>query len=610
MSSEGVIVPGYLLGFRYPVVVFGLKDSTPDPDGLATLSSALTTCLGLNLQQTINPQTPVPKLLEAIANQTLASLNCGIMEPSRLLKTTQDQQQLFIPCHLIIAQPIRYFFGLCLRTLESTNQQDQQKHSLTLLISEALKLLRKPFLASNTALFIKAAYNLRAAHCPREQDFIDYGLGKFRKRLQSSLTEQTSAIATQLAQDKKLTGDLLREALLPGSELRVIANEEQAVRVALQLGFPVVLKPQSLDKGIGVYPNLQNIEEVRSAYQSLHQLTNQIVMERHFEGRDYRLVIYKNKVLWAIEREYPGVYANGIDSIRALIETENQNPLRGESPEKVLVPLQLDPEAHACLRRQGLSADSIPEPGRFIKLREKSNINSGGQPITFPRQDIHPDNIQLVKDVANCVGLDLAGIDVLTSHLGVSWKESGALVCDVNAQPTLGALTSKHLYEEILRSELEDGFSPQIVIVACPVDKRRLLQLSRTLSISRKGLGLIVHGYASLDDEEINIKSLSTFCAARGLLQRKALESLVVATNGELWQTGLPHFEVNAMVIPRDYLELADGDKKTIKRMLAVTLPHCRHLVISNSVYRKEQFLIEGIRRNFPQLLVKLDSRC
>lgn len=610
MSHSGVIVPGYLLGFRYPVVLFKLANRMPNPSSLTSLGSALTGTLGPDLQRMLVVQKSVPELLVAIADQALATLDCGVMEPSRLLEPSQDEQQLLVPCHLCIAKPILYFLRLCLAVLDSTGSKDQHKKNLSQLISEGPRLMKKPFQTSNTSLFIRAAYDMQAPHYPREQDFVDYGLGKFRKRLQSSFTEQTSAIATQLAQDKKLAGDLLREALLPGSELSVIASEEHAVSVALELGFPIVLKPRSLDRGLGVYPNLQTVEEVRIAYRSIGPLTNQIVMERHFDGRDYRLVLYKNKVLWAIEREYPGVHANGVDTIRELVKTENENPLRGETPKKVLVPLQLDSEALACLRRQGLSADSIPESGRFVKLREKSNINVGGRPVTFPRDDIHPDNLKLAKDVAACIGLDLVGIDLLTSDLRVSWKASGALVCDINGQPTLGALTSGHLYREILEEELSNGLSPPIVIVAGSVSIDRLQLVGKSLVLPMNGLGLVAQRVAYFDGESLSDTLTTTFHAAQGLLQRKNLEALIISSDGDLYQTGLPHFLITAMVIPREYLELDETKRTRINRMLSVTLPHCQRLIISKALHQRNSMFIRTIQQLFPTLTISSSDSC
>jgi cyanophycin synthetase len=275
-----------------------------------------------------------------------------------------------------------------------------------------------------------------------------------------------------------------------------------------------------------------------------------------------------------------------------------------------MMPLKIDAEGHECLKKQGLTADSTPPKGTFVRLRDKSNINAGGRPLPFPIDQIHPDNLKLAEEVAKCIGLDLAGIDILIGHLELSWKTSGALVCDVNAQPSLGALTSKHLYEQLLREELSKGFAPPIAIVACPISRDRLAEIGHALKMPSSGLGAVVQGFAYLDGQRLNSKPSSTFQAARGLLQRRTLTGLIIATDGDLYSTGLPHFEITSMLIPGDFLNLKEHDKNRIRKMLTITLSHCQELIIARTVCREETDLIQTLHQQFPQLHIRSEAEC
>jgi cyanophycin synthetase len=63
---------------------------------------------------------------------------------------------------------------------------------------------------------------------------------------------------------------------------------------------------------------------------------------------------------------------------------------------------------------------------------------------------VHPDNARLAVRAAAALRLDLAGIDLIMPDIARSWREGGASICEVNAQPQLGGTTSAHVYPQIL----------------------------------------------------------------------------------------------------------------------------------------------------------------
>ena len=48
---------------------------------------------------------------------------------------------------------------------------------------------------------------------------------------------------------------------------------------------------------------------------------------------------------------------------------------------------------------------------------------------------MHPDNVTACEMAAGVVGLDIAGIDVLTPDISVPFRENGAVIIEVNAGP-------------------------------------------------------------------------------------------------------------------------------------------------------------------------------
>ncbi|MEX0581388.1 MAG: Mur ligase family protein, partial [Mycobacterium sp.] len=90
--------------------------------------------------------------------------------------------------------------------------------------------------------------------------------------------------------------------------------------------------------------------------------------------------------------------------------------------------------ALSCLAEEGVTVDSVPAAGRWIPLRRTANITTGGtaEDVT---DSVHPDNRRLAERAARVVGLDIAGVDFLTTDISRSWHDVGGAICEVNAQP-------------------------------------------------------------------------------------------------------------------------------------------------------------------------------
>ena len=76
----------------------------------------------------------------------------------------------------------------------------------------------------------------------------------------------------------------------------------------------------------------------------------------------------------------------------------------------------------------------MPEKGAFVALRQTANLSTGGTSIDRT-DEMHPDNITACEMAIGVVGLDIAGIDVLTPDISVPFRENGAVIIEVNAGP-------------------------------------------------------------------------------------------------------------------------------------------------------------------------------
>jgi len=69
-------------------------------------------------------------------------------------------------------------------------------------------------------------------------------------------------------------------------------------------------------------------------------------------------------------------------------------------------------------------------------MRGTANISTGGTAVDVT-DIIHPDNARVAVRAARAFGLDVAGVDFLSTDISRSYKENGGAICEINASPGL-----------------------------------------------------------------------------------------------------------------------------------------------------------------------------
>jgi cyanophycin synthetase len=318
---------------------------------------------------------------------------------------------------------------------------------------------------------------------------IRMGTGCRSRQWISTITDKTPSLGVSIATDKYQTAKLLRLSGLPGSVNHFVYSEEDAIKAAESMGFPVVIKPNDLEQGVGVAADLRTTESVRKAYRSAKEKSSSILIEKHFEGQTHRLTVVHGEVIRIVKRIAGGVVGDGLHTIHELIDRlENDQSAQQKSTarrhkKKKLV--DVDDETLDLLKQNGFSLQSVPAKGEYIKLRRRDNINAGGRNEEIEVAKAHPDNLILAQQAANALGLDIAGIDLITQDIRQSWLSSEVVICEINAQPQIGARSPTNTYDQLLRKTLGPITRiPAELILCIPEDSiRRSLrdQLTRKL---------------------------------------------------------------------------------------------------------------------------------
>ena len=269
-----------------------------------------------------------------------------------------------------------------------------------------------------------------------EGSLVQFGWGSKQRRIQAAETDNTGAIAEAIAQDKDLTKMLLDAAGVPVPQGYVVSEVEQAWQTACKIGLPVVVKPRDGNQGKGVAVNIETQAQLIAAFAVASDISSDVIVERYIPGHDYRMLVIGNQLIAAARRDPPHVIGDGKQTIRQLVDQVNLDPLRGDGHATALTKIRFDDIALATLSKQDFNADSIPENGKRILLRNNANLSTGGS-ATDVTDEVHPELAARIVTAAKMVGLDIAGVDLVAETMTKPMEEQSAGIVEINAAPGL-----------------------------------------------------------------------------------------------------------------------------------------------------------------------------
>lgn len=268
---------------------------------------------------------------------------------------------------------------------------------------------------------------------------IQLGYGIHRKRIQASLTDNTGILAVELACDKEGTKKILRDAGVPVPRGTVIRYYDELADAIEEVGgYPLAIKPLDGNHGRGITLDITQWETAERAYDfaSNASKTKSVIIERFYKGSDFRVLVIKGKVVAAAERVPAHVVGDGKSTIKELIDETNRDPRRGDGHDNVLTRIVVDDAVLSLLAEQNHSLETVPKLGEKCFLRSTANLSTGGSAIDRT-DEIHPENLWLFSRIAKIIGLDIAGIDVVTPDISKPLREVDGVVVEVNAAPGL-----------------------------------------------------------------------------------------------------------------------------------------------------------------------------
>jgi cyanophycin synthetase len=425
-----------------------------------------------------------------------------------------------------------------------------------------------------------------------EGSLVQFGHGARQRRILAAETDRTGAIAESIAQDKELTRTLLRAVGVPVPEGRPVVDAEDAWSAALEIGHPVVVKPQYGSQGRGVTTNLTTRAQVVAAFAAAREEGHSILVERFAPGDDYRLLVVGGEVVAAARREPAQVVGDGVSTIRHLVDVVNRDPRRSDDHATSLSKIKLEAIALATLGEQGFTPDSVPAAGQAVLIRRNANLSTGGT-ATDVTDRVHPDVAQRAVEAARVVGLDVAGVDVIALDIGRPLEQQAAVIVEVNASPGLrmhiepSAGSPRPVGDAIINHLFgpdENGRVPIVSVTGVNGKTTTTRVITHILKSLGKRVGMTCTDGIFIDGRRIDSGDCSGPVSAQAVLFNPQVEAAVLETaRGGILRAGLGFDFCDVAVVTNigegDHLGLHDvEDLETLAKVkrcpVDVVLPH------------------------------------
>ncbi|MGB3495487.1 MAG: cyanophycin synthetase [Elainellaceae cyanobacterium] len=421
------------------------------------------------------------------------------------------------------------------------------------------------------------------------RSMIQLGYGAFQKRLQATLSGQTGILGVELACDKESTKRILRDAgvLVPKGEVIYFFDELEAAITDVG-GYPIVIKPLDGNHGRGITINIDSWDIAESAYDAAREVSNGVIVERFYNGQDHRVLVVNHKVVAVAERIPAHVVGNGRSTVQELIEETNRDPRRGEGHDNVLTRIQVDRTSWQLLERQGFTLETVLQKDEVCYLRATANLSTGG--IAIDRtDDIHPMNVWLAERVSRIIGLDIAGIDIVTTDISQPLQDVDGVIVEVNAAPGLRMHISpsvgipRNIGEPILDMLFSPGEPTRVPIIALTGTNGKTTTTRLTAHIFRQTQKVV--GYTTTDgiyigDYLVERGDTTGPQSAQVILQDPTVEVAVLETaRGGILRSGLGFDQCDVGVVlnvAADHLGI--GDIETVE-----DLAHLKSVVVESS---------------------------
>jgi cyanophycin synthetase len=194
------------------------------------------------------------------------------------------------------------------------------------------------------------------------------------------------------------------------------------------------------------------------------------------------------------------------------------------------------------------NVSSVPDSGEILYLQPTANLSTGGTSVDVT-DSIHPDNKNMAERAILALGLDVGGVDFITTDISRSYRDVGGGICECNAAPGFRMHVApsegepRDVAEPVIDMLFPEG-TPSRIPIAAITGTNGKTTTSRMLSHILKMAGFTV-GTTSTDGVYIDGRltvagDMTGPTAAQMVLRDPSVDAAVMETaRGGLLRSGL-----------------------------------------------------------------------
>lgn len=465
---------------------------------------------------------------------------------------------------------------LALRLLNQLIYKSDPGFDYTQELERVIKVAEKLAYGPSTGAIVQEAARrgIPVLRLDPRRSLVQLGHGMYQRRIWATVTSETSNIAVDVASNKELTNRLLHEVGIPVPRSVSVTTLDEALRAARRVKYPVVVKPGDGNHGRGVFINLGDDDELREFFPLAlrESRSGNVIVESFITGKDYRILVVNKEIVAVAERVPAHIVGDGTHSVRELVDLTNADPRRGVGHEKILTRITIDDQTMEVLERAGIGLDDVPEAETFVQLKLTGNMSTGGTSIDRT-DDIHPDNVEIARQAAMVVGLDIAGIDFIAEDISQSVRQNNGAICEVNAGPGFRMHTHpteghpRHVGRAVADMLFPRDRPSRVPIVAVTGTNGKTTtsrMIAHIMKTAGKRVGLTTTDGIYIDGTEIMTGDMSGPTSARMVLKNPTIDYAVLETaRGGILRSGLGYDRANIAVVTNvssDHLGLKGVD--------------------------------------------------
>ena len=353
-------------------------------------------------------------------------------------------------------------------------------------------------------------------------NMVQLGYGVRSRRIWTAETDRTSAIAETISRDKDLARSLLQSCGVPVPEGQVVDDADEAWDAVDDVETPLIIRPAKGLHGRSVFagetpqPTRENVD---AAYAAADATGCAVLVERHIEGSEHRLLMVDGKLVAATRSEIVSVIGDGRLTISELVA----------ATQKDLV-LATNSEAIGEIAQQGFTPDTVPPLGREVVIL---STGTHAHDIT---DNVHPATAEMAALAARVIGLDIAGVDVVCKDISRPLESQGGAIVDVNAGPGLlmhikpASGEPRPVGKAIVEHLFPNGDSGRIPLVGVTGSYGKTTVaaiIARLLTLSGKHTALTSSKGVFLDRRQTEKGDCANWTSAHRILMNRAIEAAV-----------------------------------------------------------------------------------